>query len=283
MQEFPENFDERVASRCHSLPEPDRMFFIHVPKTAGTAVKWNLEQQGIETYHMADPHPFCMLSIDNVTAPIIGRINRFDINLVVQHSYPLYPEKWDRMVKFSLTRNPFSWLVSWYLHGTPETEDGWGNVNYIYGIRSFPEFVEKFCSPKIKWNHASNSSRWKRFMYPQWFDKAERSQVDFAIRSERLEPGVVKLFQAAGLPTPAEPPADNQNRSHRQNKPYQEYYDSASKEIAEKYFARECQAFGYDFDGPTDERVIYDVQSMGLAYNTHTDLFRYRGMLLNRG
>ena len=59
--------------------------FIHVPKTAGTAVKWNLEQQGIETYHMADPHPFCMLSIDNVTAPIIGRINRFDINLVVQH------------------------------------------------------------------------------------------------------------------------------------------------------------------------------------------------------
>ncbi len=283
MQEFPENFDERVSSRCRALPESDRLFFIHVPKTAGTAVKWRLEKLGMETYHMADPHPFCFLSVDSVTTPVAGRIDRYDINLQIQQTYPMYPERWSKMLKFSLTRNPFSWLVSWYLHGTPETEDGWGNVNYIYGVRSFPEFVEKFCSPKILWNHALNTKHWKKCMYTQWFDKDGQSVVDFAVRSESLNAGIDKLLQAAGYSDFEAPPRDKENRSHRKNKPYQEYYDSASREIAERYFSRECQIFGYDFDGPTDQRVIYDVQSMGLAYNMHNDLFRYRGMLLNRG
>ena len=283
MQQFPEDFQSRVAERCSPLQVTDRLFFIHIPKTAGTAVKWQLEQQGIETYHQADPHPFCFLSVDNITTPIIGRINRFDINFQVQQTYPMHPEKWDNMVKFSLTRNPFSWLVSWYLHGAPETEDGWGNVNYIYGIRSFPEFVEKFCSPKVQWNHALNTKWWNRSMYTQWFDKAGRPVIDYAIRSENLADGMTELLSAAGLEDIESPPTDKENRSLRKNKSYKEYYDSASREIAEKYFARECEVFGYCFEGQTDPRTIFDVQRMHLSYNPNSDLFMYRGQLLSRG
>ena len=283
MQQFPEDFENRIANKCAGLSKEDKLFFIHVPKTAGTAVKWYLEQHGLETYHHADPHPFCFLSIDSVTTPVFGRINRFDINFQVQQSYPMYPNRWDNMVKFSLTRNPFSWLVSWYLHGTPETEDGWGNVNYIYGIRSFPEFVEKFCSPKIQWNHALNTKYWKKSMYTQWFDKDGQPVIDYAIRSENLTEGISKLLNAVGFEDIEAPSRDKENRSHRKNKSYKEYYDSSSREIAEKYFARECQAFGYCFEGQTDNRTIFDIQRMHLSYNANSDLFMYRGQLLSRG
>jgi hypothetical protein len=283
MQEYPEGFEERVASRWGILPETQRVFFIHVPKTAGTAVKWYLNQRGIETYHIADPHPFPFLKVEQLTTPIFGRVDGIDIKLQVQQSYPLRPNTWDNMLKFSLTRNPFSWLVSWYLHGTPETEDGWGNVNYIYGIRSFPEFVEKFCSPKVAWNHALNTSYWKRMMYSQWFGQGGSAVVDFVVRAEHLEEGMEHLLSAAGFEDIEHPPAEKTNVSHRRKKDYRNYYDSASKEIVQKFFNRELTIFGYDFDGPTDDRIIYDIERMHLSYTIDNDLFRHKGIIINRG
>jgi len=283
MQKIPEDFDNRVMSRWGSLPEKDRLFFVHVPKTAGTAVKWYFEQRELETYHLSDPHPFPVLRIEKVTTPIFGRVNRQDINLQVQQSFPMYQNRWENMLKFSLTRNPFSWLVSWYLHGTPETEDGWGNVNYIYGIRSFPEFVEKFCSPKVPWNHALNTMYWKRSMYAQWFDRNATPVVNFAIRSENLYDGMERLLIASGFENIKHPPRNKSNYSHRKNKDYREYYDSASSEMVEKYFARELRVFGYDFDGSTDDRIIYDIERMHLSYTVDSDLFMQKGVALNRG
>jgi len=287
MLEYPEDFEQRVQDRWGHVPQDKRAFFIHVPKTAGTAVKWYLEQRGIETYHMVDPHPFPFLKVERITTPIFGRIDGFDINLQVQQTYPMYPDTFENMLKFSLTRNPFSWLVSWYLHGTPETEDGWGNVNYIYGIRSFPEFVEKFCSPKIRWNHALNTAYWNTMMYSQWFGHGGAPVVDFAIRSESLFQGMETLLRASGLCNPggeiSHPPREKSNFSQRQSKDYREYYDSASKEIAEKFFNRELQVFGYDFDGPTDPRIIYDIERMHLSYTIDNDLFMHKGIIINRG
>lgn len=283
MSEFPVDFENRVASACAGLSKNDRLFFIHVPKTAGTAVKWRLEKNGIETYHTGDPHPFPVMRVGHLTTPIWARVNRQDIKLRVEQSYPIYQGRWEKMLKFSLTRNPFSWLTSWYLHGTPETEDGWGNVNYIYGIRSFAEFVEKFCCDKIAWNHAVNSQYWNRSMYAQWFDRECDSTINFAIRSEHVHYGLDKLLSAAGLSNMDKPPRANGNYSHRKTKDYKEYYDSASKEIVEKYFARELEIFGYNFDGPTDDRVIYDVERMHLSYNLDSDLFMHKGTQLQRG
>jgi len=283
MSEYPENFSNRVASRCDQLSEQHRLFFVHIPKTAGTAVKWRLEQNKVETYHAADPHPFPVMRVEKVTTPIWARVNRQDVKLATQQSFPMHQNRWENMLKFSLTRNPFSWLVSWYMHGTPDTEDGWGNVNYIYGIRSFPEFVEKFCSPRVPWNHSLNTTYWKRSMYAQWFNRESECIVNFAIRSERLHAGIDTLFTAAGLPNMDHPPRSNSNYSHRKNKDYRDYYDSASREIAEKYFARDLQVFGYDFDGPTDDRIIYDIERMHLSYTVDNDLFMHKGTAISRG
>jgi len=283
MSKYPEDFNNRVMSRWGDIPQQYRLFFVHVPKTAGTATKWYLEQRGIETYHAADPHPFPFLRMEKLTTPIFGRVNGADIKLQVQQSFPMFPNRWENMLKFSLTRNPFSWLVSWYLHGTSETEDGWGNVNYIYGIRSFPEFVEKFCSLKVPWNHALNTAYWKTSMYAQWFDRDASPIIDFAIRAEMLSDGMEGLLSAAGFENIEHPPREKSNYSHRKTKDYRDYYDTKSREIAEKYFARELKVFGYDFDGPTDDRVIYDIERMHLSYTVDSDLFMHKGTTLNRG
>jgi len=286
MTQYPENFRERVQARWGSLPQKNRVFFIHVPKTAGTAAKWYLDQRGIETYHNSDPHPFTFLAVEKVTSPINAHIDGKRVNLQVSETYPIRPGLFDSMLKFSLTRNPFDWLVSYYLHGTPETEDGWGNVNYIYGIRSFSEFVEKYCSPKIQWNHGLNSTYWNRMTYCQWFNQAGESVVDFAIRSENLAEGMNELLTAAGLVEGQleHPPKTASNVSHKRKKrDYREYYDDASREIVEQYFSRELKIFGYDFNGVTDERIIYDIERMQLSYTYPNDLFMQEGIAINRG
>ena len=287
MQEYPEDFEQRVQERWSHVSQEDRAFFIHVPKTAGTAVKWYLQQLNIETYHYLDPHPFPQLLIPNLTVPIQTHINDGALGIATQEMPHRKPNRFENALKFSLTRNPFSWLVSWYLHGTPETEDGWGNVNYIYGVRSFPEFAEKFCSPKILWNHGLNSQYWNMMMYSQWFDQQGSAVVNFAIRSDHLFVGMEKLWRAIGFIAPDKemnhPPKERSNYSQRQKKDYREYYDSASQEIVEKYFARELQVFGYNFDGPTDERIIYDIEQMQMSYTLSNDLFMHKGIQLSRG
>lgn len=286
MLQYPEEFRERVSSRWGNLPLENRVFFIHVPKTAGTATKWYLSQRGISTYHAEDPHPFPYLAVEKITSPISAHIDGKRVNLQVAETYPVRPGLFDSMLKFSLTRNPFDWLVSYYLHGTPDTEDGWGNVNYIYGIRNFSEFVEKFCSPKIQWNHALNSTYWNRMTYCQWFDQSGNAIVNFAIRSESLKDGMKEFLTASGLCNGGikHPPKSAANINHkRKKKDYREYYDNTSREIAEQYFSREMKVFGYDFDGPTDERIIYDIERMQLSYTYPNDLFMQEGIVIDRG
>jgi hypothetical protein len=287
MKKYPEDFAQRVRTRWGAIPIKDRVFFMHVPKTAGTAVKWYLQQLGIETYHDVDPHPFPQLLIPNLTVPIQTHVNEGTLGIASQEMPHRSPNKFENALKFSLTRNPFSWLVSWYLHGSPETEDGWGDVNYIYGIRSFPEFAEKFCSPKIRWNHGVNSQYWNMMMYSQWFTREGSPVVNFAIRSDNLFVGMEKLWRAIGFITSDQeirhPPRESSNFGLRHKKDYREYYDSASREIVEKYFARELQVFGYDFNGPTDERIIYDIERMQLSYTLNNDLFMCKDIQLSRG
>ena len=124
-------------------------------------------------------------------------------------------------------------------------------------------------------------------MYSQWFGHGGAPVVDFAIRSESLFQGMETLLRASGLCNPggeiSHPPREKSNFSQRQSKDYREYYDSASKEIAEKFFNRELQVFGYDFDGPTDPRIIYDIERMHLSYTIDNDLFMHKGIIINRG
>ncbi len=120
-------------------------------------------------------------------------------------------------------------------------------------------------------------------MYAQWFDREASPIINFAIRSERLYTGMERLLTASGFRDIEHPPRNKSNYSHRKNKDYREYYDAASQEIVQKYFARELRIFGYDFDGPTDDRAIYDIERMHLSYTVDNDLFMQEGIALNRG
>ena len=95
-----------------------------------------------------------------------------------------------------------------------------------------------------------------------------------------------EFLTASGLAagTIAHPPKSASNVSHKRKKrDYREYYDSKTRKIVENYFSRELQIFGYDFDGPTDERIIYDIERMQLSYTYPNDLFMQEGTTISRG
>jgi hypothetical protein len=75
--------------------------------------------------------------------------------------------------------------------------------------------------------------------------------VDIAIRQERLNEGLNRVLEIAGVEMWAELPENNTTRG---KKPYMEYYTWTTRALAEQMIAPQMERFGYDFEGPADDR-----------------------------
>ena len=75
--------------------------------------------------------------------------------------------------------------------------------------------------------------------------------VDVAIRQERLNEGLNRVLEIAGVEMQAELPENNTTRG---KKPYMEYYTWTTRALAEQMIAPQMERFGYDFEGPADDR-----------------------------
>ncbi len=197
---------------------------------------------------------------------------------------PEYPGRFANSVKVSTCRNPFDWLVSYYYCG----QGGFGEVRTIHGIRSFEEFVEKFCDPTFKWFHFGLH----KFIFFQQFDNEGANGMQWILRMEKLKQALDMMFLHYGADPESLKRAwaafgedhtsrDSGNVSKdREHKDHRFYYDDRLREIATKRFEGELTLYRYNFDGPTDESPIVDIpRSWGTLI---TDPDRYRWFVMNR-
>lgn len=54
--------------------------------------------------------------------------------------------------RFSIVRNPYDWLVSYYHHAS-QYDDGWANANATHSFMTFEDFVYGFCSIRKEDRH----------------------------------------------------------------------------------------------------------------------------------
>jgi|TARA_R110002060_G_scaffold51707_1_gene62747 hypothetical protein len=186
-----------------------------------------------------------------------GRTDAY-LKMSYQLAAPEYPGRYKEAIKFSICRNPFDWLVSYYMSGA----HGFDNIAAIHGIKSFPEFVEKFCDRDFRWYHHGLH----QFLYYQLLDKDGFIEVKWILKMEDIKEAVNIMLLSEGLANEemledawTKYGADHRSVSHqarhgnaslrREHKDHRMYYTDALREMAEEKFKIELSMLHYDFDG----------------------------------
>lgn len=187
-----------------------RCVFIHVPKTAGSSVARALF--GAESRHV----PYVEYETAN-------------------------PGKFHAYFKFAFVRNPWDRLVSAYFFlrdGGMNAVDGEWSTRHMAHHDNFGEFVRNGLSDRA-------IADFPHFLPQSHFIADARGQVmvDFVGRYENLAGDFGSIARRLGLACPL--PRSNESRHAH----YTTYYDSETRDLVGRLYARDTYIFGYRFDG----------------------------------
>lgn len=144
----------------------------------------------------------------------------------------LPPEVYANLFKFAFVRNPWDRLVSRYAY-LLKIEDH-PRHQFVKRMKGFDEYV------------AWELRRGKFFQHTYITGRDGKLIVDFVGHYERLSEDFGKVCARLGVNVVL--PRTNTS-SHRD---YRTYYSPATRELVGKYFQRDVEMFGYDFDGLVD-------------------------------
>jgi hypothetical protein len=80
--------------------------------------------------------------------------------------------------------------------------------------------------------------------------------VNVAVTQEQLEDGLNQLLKRSGSSQTISLPRKNLTEG---KKPYQDYYSSTTRWLAEYLLGEVAKSFGYDFNGRTDHRSLLEL------------------------
>lgn len=147
---------------------------------------------------------------------------------------------YDKYHSFVFVRNPFDLLVSLYFY---ISQARLHKHHKLVANMEFKEFV--------KWHIASNPPRQIDFITDS---KSKKIIVDYIGRFETLNDDLGTIVAKLGID-------DNRNLSHknhsrkRKSKDYKEYFDEETQVLAQNYFQKDLDAFGYRFNGEFSNNI----------------------------
>jgi hypothetical protein len=224
------------------------LYFIHIPKTAGTYVTSvlgaSLGDRFVREGHCVLPNMIYPWFDRAWFTSIFGQVARYEC------------------VSFTVVRNPFDLLVSMYTFGFPYWSPRWANESQVinWPFRSFREYLYSLCKwPDYPWIYPPQ----KKSLFFQLFDEKGEFIPDYVIRQEYLMEGLSAMLQEIGVDAVLPFGRVNISKARRDVK-YQDFYDHELKELVEKSFQGDLEFFGYNFDGH-DGRVLFTLR--GLRYD----------------
>lgn len=138
----------------------------------------------------------------------------------------LYAQYWNKYFKFSYVRNPFDWFVSQYYYALD------------LRIFSFKEYI-KSCIHfgSLHWNYPRD-----RIYIPLYKNVDD---MDYIGKFETLHEDFRKISARIGFN--GELPTTKYHKRNRK-KDYRIYYDEETREIVEKFCAKDLELFNYEFN-----------------------------------
>ncbi len=282
IQKIPSSF-KQLTSQFNTL------FFIHIPKTGGSYVlKKALKHEIVNVMERKER----FISAISRLCTIGGTPARFLPSLLQKRIYyirhpvctskPLdigrFPRAWrhtcahskhfKNSLVFTIVRNPFDLLVSFYSYGFPYRRPRPGKprpwLDAIgFPFSSFDEFIRAYCNCDYPWLVKYQ----QKFLFFQLFGDDSICQCHLILKNECLDEGLQILCEPFGIK-----PFSSEGRIKSSRKPsernYKQFYNDELRELVETKCRRELEAFGYSFEGH-DGRVIIDPKN--IRYNPHTD------------
>ena len=216
------------------LSQSHGFIFVHVPKTAGTALTSALAPFGISPKRTAWRSILRRLPI--VQAPETVYLRKHETAAGIRRK--LGPEVFELYHRFAVVRNPYDHAVSHY------------------------EFMKQFRIPKIAAKVAAmgfadylryrmkkpfwNDTFFARLPNQSYFlvDEAGRLLVHRLMRFERLADDFDLLARDLKLGD-VHLARENETISRADKRPWQSYYDAEAKALAEELYAPDFELFGY--------------------------------------
>ena len=225
----------------YALFDKQIYLFIHIPKTAGRSIQTVMQNRAevIDKGFVTIPN---LRTKNNNYHSTIRDVNDFLCFLKPQEVFT-----------FTVVRNPWSRVISWYefrkdilrraeknsRYGKPfgkvqrSREDVIEEYNTM--CTSFKDWLFKYSDRKWDWT-------WFKLTTPQYsWINLENFKIDKIIKFENLneELNTIELFKDNPLPV--------FNTSKRTREKWQDYYDDESKKFVEKIFEIDIDTFKYTF------------------------------------
>lgn len=168
--------------------------FIHIPKTGGTS--------------------FVTVIQNSKNIKEIGHSYSFETSNNPGWQWdksPVYDKsKYDKL--FTVVRNPFDVLISYYENSHGSKKDGWGNVNKVHNFNSWEDFIAGYLNPNQEWHFP----RMKQSLYSFIYDKDWNLNIDFFFKIENPNEinDFLKKHNRKELPHLNESPLRDRNRKY---------------------------------------------------------------------
>jgi len=262
---------------------------VHVPKTGGTWLNNVMAANLPKGYWLGGEHLSIAGGIETVSEwrpDAEACVDDAGVQIQLVSGQPKFPGRWKNSLKISVCRNPFDLLVSYFSHEEPHptrkigshephpgwawawephirrdgVPAGWDCVNLTHGIRSFDEFIKKFCDVRFKWHHGLRRNN----LFFQMFNIDGNCGVDVIMRNEKLSSAAQVLLLELGYVDKGSHFAGGSERSNvtHGKKDYRSFYTDELRELVEKKCAAELEMFEYDFDGPKNADAFVDPASV---------------------
>ena len=206
-----------------------RFVFVHVPKTGGTSIEAALGVHG--DWRVEDRERF----YGKIASPDLverGFLTRYLQHLTMGEILELAPETAD-FFRFAFVRNPYDRLVSTYFNTDPDLLRRARERGIELEGLSFPRFVQ--AAGALEHVHLRPQSDFL-------LDVAGTRAVEFVGRFEALREDFGEVCRRLGVRSRL----PHRNRSQRRQS-YRVMYDGDSRRFVEERYARDLEAFSYDF------------------------------------
>lgn len=202
----------------------NKLIFIHLTKTGGESVTKYLKGDPELKFHLPVRYLFNMTRREEGPGPgwdssVIKQFSPLGNDYARAKMTRLW-QVWDRYLRFTVVRNPWSRLVSNYNYNIKKgTED-----------REFEQFVmDMLVEPHNIW---LKSQVW-------WLSYQGKCLADRILRTESLDIDFAKLIPGAELP--------HLNQTKNPSKPYTDYYSDKTRRVVSLLYADDIQEFSYEF------------------------------------
>jgi hypothetical protein len=213
------------------LSNRERFLFVHVPKTAGTALT-----RALEPFADSRPREGLRKFLSRLPAPESELKAAFRMHVTARWARVKLPRPvFEDYCKFSVVRNPFDRAVSHY-HWQSQYPD---QRNYSRTQEmSFRDYLRDFKRRQL-WH----DERQVRYLC----DRKGKLLIDRVLRFETLADDFSALMAELGIQ------ASLARHKTSQHEPYPTYYDEETKALAVEIFARDFETFGYSTELPSVE------------------------------